>query len=177
MQRFWLRFNTVLFKFRNVSVIYCERVWTHHICSLLRHFFVSITLCHLKHQRFFTESVLWSSHPFLHRRNYYVRVWTRHIFLLLCHRCVSITIRRLKYQRFLHRVRSRSPHPFPHRRNYCVKVWTRQIYSILCHCCVFITLRLLKHQRFFTESALRMALDRTHTTRQHLDSNFEPYHQ
>ncbi|CAG7886269.1 unnamed protein product [Brassica rapa] len=37
---------------------YCARVWTRQIYSFLCHRCVSITLCRLKHRRFFTESSL-----------------------------------------------------------------------------------------------------------------------
>lgn len=71
------RFNIVLVNCRNVFVIYCARVWTRLIYSLLRHRCVSITLRRLKHQHFFTESTVQSSHPFPRSRNYCARVWAR----------------------------------------------------------------------------------------------------
>ncbi|KAF3521328.1 hypothetical protein F2Q69_00047026 [Brassica cretica] len=45
--------------------IYYTRVWTRQIYSVLHHRCVSITLNRLKHRRFFTESTLPPSYPFL----------------------------------------------------------------------------------------------------------------
>ena len=107
-----LKLDIDLFTCRNVFAIYCVRVWTCQIFSLLRLRCVSITLRRLKHRRFFTESALRSSHPYPRPRNYCTRVWTRQIFSLLHHRCVCITIRRLKHQRFFTESTLRSPAPF-----------------------------------------------------------------
>ncbi|CAN6820899.1 unnamed protein product, partial [Brassica oleracea] len=65
-----LRFNIVLVNCRNVSLIYCARVWIRMIFSRC----VSITLHRLKHRRFFTESTLQSFHPFPRCRSYCARV-------------------------------------------------------------------------------------------------------
>ncbi|WZZ34244.1 hypothetical protein YC2023_017645 [Brassica napus] len=63
--KIWFRFDIVLFNCRSVSMIYCARVWTRQICSLLCHCCASITLRRLKHQRFFTESAFRSPTYFL----------------------------------------------------------------------------------------------------------------
>ena len=104
-----LRFDIVLVNCRNVYMIYCARVGTRLIFSLLSHCSVSILLRRLKHRRFFTESALRSLHHFSRRHNYCARAWTCQISLLLCHRCVSITIHCLKHRRFFTEPALQSP--------------------------------------------------------------------
>ncbi|KAG5403849.1 hypothetical protein IGI04_009968 [Brassica rapa subsp. trilocularis] len=88
-------FDIVLFDCRNVSMIYCARVWTRQICSLLCHCCASITLRRLKHRRFFTESAFRSPTPFLVAgttvQEYRLAIFTRYYITVasLLHYAVS----------------------------------------------------------------------------------------